>query len=260
MTSAQMADSFRGNSASSVPPPVPAKTTKIPNIRLSFITAQDQAKFEQLFKTAVGTSHALSGDQARDLLMRSKLSGDDLSHIWTLSDTTKSGQLLFPEFALAMYLCNIKLTGKDLPNSLPERVKNEVSSMVDIISFGISEESSKRPTPSSNAPKFNEVPTIQQPQPQATNSQLLTTLVSQPTGFGQQPMGMQPQPTGFGQHRQNAAPAYWLRSVPRRLQWTTSADASNAHWVRLKPGAQPDGHWTAKHRSSGAKDDASNWP
>ncbi|KAA8623022.1 EF-hand 4 multi-domain protein [Pyrenophora tritici-repentis] len=199
MTSAQMADSFRGNSASSVPPPVPAKTTKIPNIRLSFITAQDQAKFEQLFKTAVGTSHALSGDQARDLLMRSKLSGDDLSHIWTLSDTTKSGQLLFPEFALAMYLCNIKLTGKDLPNSLPERVKNEVSSMVDIISFGISEESSKRPTPSSNAPKFNEVPTIQQPQPQATNSQLLTTLVSQPTGFGQQPMGMQPQPTGFGQ-------------------------------------------------------------
>jgi hypothetical protein len=124
MTSAQMADSFRGSSASSVPPPVPAKTTKIPNIRLSFITAQDQAKFEQLFKSAVGDAQALSGDQARDLLMRSKLSGDALSHIWTLSDTTKSGQLLFPEFALAMYLCNLKLTGKDLPNSLPERVKN----------------------------------------------------------------------------------------------------------------------------------------
>jgi len=82
MTSAQMADSFRGNSASSVPPPVPAKSSKIPSIRLSFITAQDQAKFEQLFKSAVGDSQALSGDQARDLLMRSKLSGDALSHIW----------------------------------------------------------------------------------------------------------------------------------------------------------------------------------
>lgn len=82
MTSSQMADSFRGSSASSVPPPVPAKSTKIPNIRLSFITAQDQAKFEQLFKSAVGSSQALSGDQARDLLMRSKLSGDALSHIW----------------------------------------------------------------------------------------------------------------------------------------------------------------------------------
>jgi hypothetical protein len=83
MTSAQMADSFRGSSAaSSVPPPVPAKSSKIPSIRLSFITAQDQSKFEQLFKSAVGDSQALSGDQARDLLMRSKLPGDALSHIW----------------------------------------------------------------------------------------------------------------------------------------------------------------------------------
>jgi hypothetical protein len=122
----------------------------------------------------------------------------------TLSDTTKSGQLLFPEFALAMYLCNLKLTGKDLPNNLPERVKNEVSSMVDIISFNIAENESGRSTPASNVPKFNEPPTIQQPQPQASNSQLLNTLVTQPTGFGQQPMGMQPtgmqpQQTGFGQ-------------------------------------------------------------
>ena len=98
-----------------------------------------------------------------------------------------------------MYLCNLKLTGKDLPNSLPERVKNEVSSMVDIISFGVGDDSSSRPTPASNAPKFNEPPTIQQPQPQPSNSQLLNTLVTQPTGYGQQSMGMQPQPTGFGQ-------------------------------------------------------------
>jgi hypothetical protein len=116
-----------------------------------------------------------------------------------LSDTTKSGQLLFPEFALAMYLCNLKLTGKDLPNSLPERVRNEVSSMVDIISFGVGDDASNRQTPSSNAPKFNEPPTIQQPQPQPSNSQLLSSLAPQPTGFGQQPMSMQPQPTGFGQ-------------------------------------------------------------
>ncbi|KAL5121920.1 actin organization and endocytosis protein [Pleosporales sp. CAS-2024a] len=205
MTSSQMADSFRAtSSASSVPPPVPAKTNKIPNIRLSFITVQDQAKFEQLFKSAVGSAQALSGDQARDLLLRSKLSGDALGHIWTLSDTTKSGQLLFPEFALAMYLCNLKLTGKDLPNSLPERVKNEVSSMVDIISFNTAEDASARPTPASNAPRFDEQPTIQQPQPQPSNSQLLNTLVTQPTGYGQQPMGMQPagmqpQQTGFAQ-------------------------------------------------------------
>jgi len=51
-------------------------------MRLSFIVAQDQAKFEQLFKSAVGKNQALSGDQARDLLLRSKLDGDTLGHIW----------------------------------------------------------------------------------------------------------------------------------------------------------------------------------
>ncbi|KAF1360180.1 hypothetical protein EJ07DRAFT_116752 [Lizonia empirigonia] len=204
MTSSAMVDSFRGSS-SSKPPPVPAKTgSKIPSIRLSFITAQDQAKFEQLFKSAAGDSQALSGDQARDLLLRSKLSGDALGHIWTLADTTKSGQLLFPEFALAMYLCNLKLTGKDLPNSLPDRVKNEVSSMVDIISFNIVDDQPSRPAAATNALSFNEPPAIQQPQPQQSNSQLLSSLAPQPTGYGQQPMGMQPtgmqpQPTGFGQ-------------------------------------------------------------
>ncbi|KAF2710427.1 hypothetical protein K504DRAFT_466839 [Pleomassaria siparia CBS 279.74] len=209
MTSSQMADSFRGSGSQTLPPPPPTRSYKIPNIRLSFITAQDQAKFEQLFKSAAGNNQALSGDQARDLLLRSKLSGDSLGHIWQLADTTKSGQLLFPEFALAMYLCNIRLTGKELPNSLPEKVRNEVSSMVDIISFGVPDEQPSRPTPT-NAPSFDQplnqssqnVPTIQQPQPQQSNSSLLSSMVSQPTGFGQ-PMIMQSQPTGFGQ-----APGY----------------------------------------------------
>jgi actin cytoskeleton-regulatory complex protein PAN1 len=83
MTSAQMADSFRGVPTQQQPtlPPKPAGS-KVPNIRLSFITAQDQAKFEQLFKSAAGSGQALSGEQARDILLRSKLSGSDLSSIW----------------------------------------------------------------------------------------------------------------------------------------------------------------------------------
>ncbi|KAF2090508.1 hypothetical protein K490DRAFT_34719 [Saccharata proteae CBS 121410] len=217
MTSSQMADSFRATPAAPAPPMPTGTGTKIPSIRLSFVTATDQAKFEQLFKSAVGSGQALSGDQAKDLLMRSKLPGDALSHIWTLSDTTKSGQLLFPEFALAMYLCNLKLVGKELPNALPERIANEVSSMVDIISFGVPDERPAQP-PRTNAPSFDQplqtsqsMPTIQQPQPQPSNSQLLSSLAPQPTGlapqmtgfqpqggFQPQPTGLQPQPTGFG--------------------------------------------------------------
>jgi actin cytoskeleton-regulatory complex protein PAN1 len=177
---------------------------------LSFITATDQAKFEQLFKSAVGNDQALDGDKAKDLLLRSKLPGNVLSQIWVLSDTTKSGQLLFPEFALAMYLCNLSLTGKSLPPTLPDKIKNEVSSMVDIISFNVVDDRAPAPVPPSNVPNFDaplrqnaiSPPAPQAPQPQqASNQQLLSQLTSQPTGFynqatGFQP-GIQPQQTGF---------------------------------------------------------------
>jgi hypothetical protein len=198
-----MANSFRASAPSSQPPSAaPATGNKIPNIRLSFITAQDQAKFEQLFKSATGGAQALTGEKAKDLLIRSKLDGNSLAQIWTLSDTTKSGQLLFPEFALSMYLCNLRLTGKDLPATLPEKVRNEVSSMVDIISFGIPDDA-PRPPQQSNAPSFTEVPQIQQPQAQnPSNQQLLSALAAQPTGF------QVPQATGYQQSMQPQATGY----------------------------------------------------
>lgn len=125
----------------------------------------------------------------------------------TLADTTRSGQLHFPEFALAMYLCNLKLTGKTVPSSLPENIKNEVSSMVDIINFSIAEEAASGPSSASNAPDFATrqntatPPTIQHPQPQPSNSQLLqaqmTGFPSQPTGYMGQNQGLQGQQTGF---------------------------------------------------------------
>ncbi|KAL8713532.1 MAG: hypothetical protein Q9220_002394 [cf. Caloplaca sp. 1 TL-2023] len=211
-TSAQIAASFQP-AQSSQPQPSgnkqSANSTKIPKIRLSFLTATDQAKFEQLFKSAVGEAQALDGEKVKDLLVRSKLSGNDLAQIWVLSDTTKSGQLLFPEFALAMYLCNLKLVGKDLPPTLPEKIANEVSSMVDIISFGVPDDRPQAP-PRTNAPNFDapvrnsSVSNIQQPQPQASNSQLLSQLTSQPTGFAAQ--YIPPQPTGFQNQLGGIAP------------------------------------------------------
>jgi actin cytoskeleton-regulatory complex protein PAN1 len=102
-----------------------------------------------------------------------------------LSDTTKSGKLLFPEFALAMYLCNLKLTGKDLPDKIPEKIMNEVSSMVDIISFGIPDNVPSVET-RANVPNFEiTAPSIQTPpaQPQQSNLQTLASLGAQSTGF-----------------------------------------------------------------------------
>lgn len=65
-TSSQIAQSFQ---STSTPTPKPSTTTsisaKIPKIRLSFLTAQDQAKFEQLFKSAVGDGQSLDGKSFR---------------------------------------------------------------------------------------------------------------------------------------------------------------------------------------------------
>jgi hypothetical protein len=207
MTSNDIAASFRGTAQPS-PQPAKSRGSKIPNMRLSFITASDQAKFEQLFKSATGNEQALSSDKARDLLLRSKLDGNSLAQIWTLADTTKSGQLLFPEFALAMWLCNLSLTGKSMPATLPETVRNEVSSMVDIISFGVPDDRPSQPTSIGidiMGPPKSSTPTIQQPQAQnPSDSQLLSQLTAQPTGyqFPQQTGFQQPQQTGFQQPQQ----------------------------------------------------------
>jgi len=82
---AAMANSFRATSAEPAKPKGRRATktgAKIPSIRLSFITAQDQSKFETLFRSAVGDGQTLSGEKSRDLLLRSRLDGDSLSQIW----------------------------------------------------------------------------------------------------------------------------------------------------------------------------------
>ena len=100
-----------------------------------------------------------------------------------------------------MYLCNLRIVGKELPPALPEKIANEVSSMVDIISFGVPDEIP--PQLSQNNMIIGRAGTgfdssnIQQPQPHASNSQLLTQLTAQPTAFASQ--YIPPQATGFPQ-------------------------------------------------------------
>lgn len=96
-----------------------------------------------------------------------------------------------------MYLCNIALVGKQLPSRLPDTITNEVSSMVDRISFSVPDEHSSSQS-TSNAPNFNDSGrSAQAQQPQPTSGQLLSQLMSQPTGYQQQPQSFQPQPTGI---------------------------------------------------------------
>lgn len=247
----QMAASFQTGGQAAPKPAQASKGTKIPNIRLSFITAQDQAKFETLFKSAVGDGQTtMSGEKARDILMRSRLDGEHLSQIWTLADTTRSGQLHFPEFGLAMYLCNLRMNGKSLPTSLPDNIKNEVSSMVDIINFSIAEESANASS-ATNAPDFTgrqstaTPPTIQHPQPQPSSSQLLQ---AQMTGFpgpqqgfaAQSNMGLQPQQTGYA-GMQNPQATGYAGPLPPMPPMPTGLGPGGMGGMAVPLNAQPTG-------------------
>lgn len=103
-----------------------------------------------------------------------------------------------------MYLCNLKMTGKSLPAVLPDNIKNEVSSMVDIIGFSVADDSAASAAATNSSALRNDSLTpaaaaMQQPLP--SNAQLLqsqmTGFPGQQTNFGGQPQAFQPQQTGF---------------------------------------------------------------
>ena len=170
---------------------------KIPNIRLSFITVADQTKFENLFRTAVPVGEsAISGDAASDILLRSGLTSVTLAEIWALSDTNKLGLLLFPEFALALALCNSALKGEAVPHVLPEKWRNEVQSFVDAISFAVPEDPKRvlENTPFSSFAPSN-------PSDNLLGSSMVppfTSFTSQATGKFQSSDPLQQQRTGGG--------------------------------------------------------------
>lgn len=55
-------------------------------------------------------------------MVKSKLPNSVLSKIWKLSDIDKDGLLDKDEFALAMYLIQVKLEDHELPSELPEHL------------------------------------------------------------------------------------------------------------------------------------------
>jgi hypothetical protein len=147
-----------------------------------------------------------------------------------------------------MYLCNLKLTGKSLPPTLPENVKNEVSSMVDIINFSIAEESGPSSATATNAPDFGArqstatPPVIQHPQPQPSNSQILQ---AQMTGFpGQQPgflgQGLQAQQTGMPQATGYTGPRPPMPPMPTGFGSSLSPNAGPGGMI-APLNAQPTG-------------------
>ncbi|CAG8600471.1 2134_t:CDS:2 [Funneliformis mosseae] len=99
----------------------------IPNVRLAFITAADQTKFEQLYIQGCAGGKYLTGEGAKEILLKSKLDATTLAQIWF------NNYLTFPEFALSMFLTNLKLKGNELPSKIADNISNEVMGVIEQI-------------------------------------------------------------------------------------------------------------------------------
>ncbi|XP_015826824.3 epidermal growth factor receptor substrate 15 isoform X2 [Nothobranchius furzeri] len=103
-----------------VPAPVPTPAA-VPWV----VSPADKAKFDELFNKTDGDMDGLvSGAEVRDIFLKTGLPSATLARIWELCDIGDIGKLTREQFALALYLINLKLTkGLEPPQSLtPEMI------------------------------------------------------------------------------------------------------------------------------------------
>ncbi|RLV94515.1 EH domain-containing and endocytosis protein 1 [Spathaspora sp. JA1] len=130
--------SFLSNQPSSTTVPqhvsVPAVASPPVGSLVTPLNATDYQKFSQLFIRTVGSSQGeLTGEQARDILLKAKLPTPVLGQIWTLVDRYNIGRLNIGSFAIAMHLIQGLLSGsiKQLPPFLPDSVWQSVEQQSD---------------------------------------------------------------------------------------------------------------------------------
>ncbi|KAF8078166.1 hypothetical protein FPV67DRAFT_38614 [Lyophyllum atratum] len=95
---------------------------KSPPPGLPPFTAQEKAKFQSLFnKAGPDPSGLLSGNKARDIFVKSRLSNDTLLQVWNLADTQDRGALDSTDFAVGMYFIQGLMSGQltFVPTTLP---------------------------------------------------------------------------------------------------------------------------------------------
>ncbi|KXS22185.1 hypothetical protein M427DRAFT_40161 [Gonapodya prolifera JEL478] len=84
------------------------------------IPAAERVRYGEIFEqTDVGKKGYLSGEEAVEFFVKSRLSQEQLAQIWDLSTVRKAGQLSRDEFSVAMHLIRQARSGIPLPSVLP---------------------------------------------------------------------------------------------------------------------------------------------
>lgn len=84
------------------------------------VKSATKLKYTQLFNnTDSNRLGYLTGPQARNIMVMTKLPQAILAQIWNLSDMDSDGKLSCDEFVLSMHLCEMGLRGEPIPTVLP---------------------------------------------------------------------------------------------------------------------------------------------
>ena len=87
-----------------------------------WIVEKSRYKYDDIFESLAPVNGKISGASAKSELVKSKLPNSILGKIWKMSDIDRDGMLDADEFALAMYLIELKLEGHELPLELPDHL------------------------------------------------------------------------------------------------------------------------------------------
>ncbi|XP_072245665.1 epidermal growth factor receptor substrate 15 isoform X1 [Leuresthes tenuis] len=108
------------------PAPTPVPTPAAAPVPVQWVVSPaDKTKYDELFNKTDGDMDGLvSGPEVRDIFLKTGLPSATLARIWELCDIGDIGKLNREQFALALYLINLKLTkGLEPPQSLsPEMI------------------------------------------------------------------------------------------------------------------------------------------
>lgn len=105
--------SFQQTTGGNMPVPSPTQS------QIPYPPQGDVSRFSELFDRSSNGSKTLSGDKAKDIFLKAKLSNQALGQIWALCDRSQSGALDKTEFIMAMYLIQLSIANHPSVRNLP---------------------------------------------------------------------------------------------------------------------------------------------
>ncbi|XP_068979459.1 intersectin-1 isoform X2 [Bombus flavifrons] len=104
-------------------------TPQTPGMDPWVIQPRERARYREQFDSLKPINGVVTGEQAKEFLLKSQLPPVILGQIWALSDTDADGKMDINEFSIACKLINLKLRGFEIPKALPSALIQSLKSL-----------------------------------------------------------------------------------------------------------------------------------